>query len=50
MTTTVQAPPPAAVRPVSTTSGPPHGPRSRRWLLGFWAVVFVLFLAVHPDA
>ncbi|MFD9512170.1 alpha-(1-_3)-arabinofuranosyltransferase domain-containing protein [Streptomyces mirabilis] len=48
MTTTVQAPPPAAVRPVSTTSGPPHGPRSRRWLLGFWAVVFVLFLAVHP--
>lgn len=48
MTTTVQAPPPAAVRPVTTTSGPPHGPRSRRWLLGFWAVVFVLFLAVHP--
>jgi arabinofuranan 3-O-arabinosyltransferase len=29
-------------------SGPPEGPRSRSWLLGFWAVVFVLFLAVHP--
>ncbi|MEU9286627.1 alpha-(1-_3)-arabinofuranosyltransferase [Streptomyces sp. NPDC048275] len=48
MTTTVQAPPPAAARPVRATSGPPEGPRSRRWLLGFWAVVFVLFLAVHP--
>ncbi|GGN56491.1 coagulation factor 5/8 type [Streptomyces albiflavescens] len=48
MTSTVQAPPPAAVRPAATTSGPPEGPRSRRWLLGFWAVVFVLFLAVHP--
>ncbi|MET9404716.1 alpha-(1-_3)-arabinofuranosyltransferase family protein [Streptomyces sp. NPDC002935] len=48
MTSTVQAPPPAAVRPATGTSGPPEGPRSRRWLLGFWAVVFVLFLAVHP--
>ncbi|MFF1624851.1 alpha-(1-_3)-arabinofuranosyltransferase family protein [Streptomyces sp. NPDC058272] len=48
MTTTVQAPPPAAVRPGALTSGPPEGPRSRRWLLGFWAVVFVLFLVVHP--
>ncbi|MEU9207924.1 alpha-(1-_3)-arabinofuranosyltransferase family protein [Streptomyces sp. NPDC048415] len=48
MTSTVQAPPPAAVRPGATTSGPPEGPRSKRWLLGFWAVVFVLFLAVHP--
>ncbi|MEV3973544.1 DUF3367 domain-containing protein [Streptomyces sp. NPDC050698] len=47
MTTTVQAPPPAAV-PTATTPGPPDGPRSRRWLLGFWAVVFVLFLAVRP--
>ncbi|MEV6170240.1 alpha-(1-_3)-arabinofuranosyltransferase [Streptomyces sp. NPDC051954] len=47
MTTTVQAPPPAAV-PTTTASGPPHGPRSRRWLLGFWAVVLVLLLAVHP--
>ncbi|MER7899176.1 alpha-(1-_3)-arabinofuranosyltransferase [Streptomyces sp. NPDC096046] len=47
MTTTVQAPPPAAV-PTATTAGPPDGPRSRRWLLGFWAVVFVLFLAVRP--
>ncbi|MER5380200.1 alpha-(1-_3)-arabinofuranosyltransferase family protein [Streptomyces sp. NPDC002688] len=48
MTSTVQAPPPAAVRTGAGTSGPPEGPRSRRWLLGFWAVVFVLFLAVHP--
>ncbi|MDN0194414.1 alpha-(1-_3)-arabinofuranosyltransferase [Streptomyces sp. S.PNR 29] len=48
MTTTVQAPPPAAVPTPAPTSGPPEGPRSRRWLLGFWAVVFVLFLAVHP--
>ncbi|MEV0171308.1 alpha-(1-_3)-arabinofuranosyltransferase family protein [Streptomyces sp. NPDC050803] len=48
MTTTVQAPPPAAVPTTAATSGPPEGPRSRRWLLGFWAVVSVLFLAVHP--
>ncbi|MEU6472096.1 alpha-(1-_3)-arabinofuranosyltransferase [Streptomyces massasporeus] len=48
MTTTVQAPPPAAVPTTATTAGPPEGPRSRRWLLGFWAVVFVLFLAVRP--
>ena len=36
MTTTVQAPPPAAVPTTATTAGPPEGPRSRRWLLGFW--------------
>ncbi|CAL9436281.1 alpha-(1-_3)-arabinofuranosyltransferase domain-containing protein [Streptomyces sp. enrichment culture] len=48
MTTTVQAPPPAAVPTTATTPDPPEGPRSRRWLLGFWAVVFVLFLAVQP--
>ncbi|WP_316757391.1 alpha-(1-_3)-arabinofuranosyltransferase domain-containing protein [Streptomyces herbicida] len=48
MTTTVQAPPPAAVPTTAATSGPPEGPRSRRWLLGFWAVALVLFLAVHP--
>jgi arabinofuranan 3-O-arabinosyltransferase len=48
MTTTVQAPPPAAVPTTAATAGPPEGPRSRRWLLGFWAVVFVLFLVVHP--
>ena len=48
MTTTVQAPPPAAVPTSATAAGPPHGPRSRRWLLGFWAVVFTLFLAVRP--
>ncbi|MFF9805745.1 alpha-(1-_3)-arabinofuranosyltransferase family protein [Streptomyces coeruleorubidus] len=48
MTTTVQAPPPAAVPTTANAAGPPEGPRSRRWLLGFWAVVFVLFLAVQP--
>lgn len=47
-TSTVQAPPPAAVPTTAITPGPPEGPRSRRWLLGFWAVVFVLLLAVHP--
>ncbi|MEV0483419.1 alpha-(1-_3)-arabinofuranosyltransferase family protein [Streptomyces sp. NPDC050508] len=46
--TTVQAPPPAADPTRTTLAGPPEGPRSWRWLLGFWAVVFVLFLAVHP--
>ncbi|MCM1977162.1 alpha-(1-_3)-arabinofuranosyltransferase family protein [Streptomyces sp. G1] len=48
MTSTVQAPPPAAVPSTATMAGPPEGPRSRRWLLGFWAVVFVLLLAVQP--
>ncbi|MGQ4385938.1 alpha-(1-_3)-arabinofuranosyltransferase domain-containing protein [Streptomyces sp. SAS_270] len=48
MTTTVQAPPPAAVPTARATAGPPEGPRSRRWLVGFWAVVFVLVLVVHP--
>ncbi|MGW1956480.1 alpha-(1-_3)-arabinofuranosyltransferase domain-containing protein [Streptomyces sp. NPDC001920] len=47
-TTTVQAPPPAAVPSAAPASGPPEGPRSRRLLLGFWAVVFVLLLAVQP--
>ncbi|ANS65009.1 hypothetical protein SLINC_2785 [Streptomyces lincolnensis] len=47
-TSTVQAPPPAAVPTTAILPGPPEGPRSRRWLLGFWAVVFVLFLAVQP--
>ncbi|MEU7578941.1 alpha-(1-_3)-arabinofuranosyltransferase [Streptomyces sp. NPDC041068] len=46
--TTVQAPPPAAVRPTTEAPEPSRGPRSRRWLLGFWAVVFVLFCAVKP--
>ncbi|WP_371671756.1 alpha-(1-_3)-arabinofuranosyltransferase [Streptomyces sp. NBC_00289] len=47
-TSTVQAPPPSAVPATAVMVGPPEGPRSRRWLLGFWAVVFVLFLAAHP--
>ncbi|MFI1163209.1 alpha-(1-_3)-arabinofuranosyltransferase family protein [Streptomyces sp. NPDC020801] len=48
MTTTIQAPPPADVPTTAARSGPPEGPRPRRWLLGFWTVVFVLLLAVHP--
>ncbi|MEU9335766.1 alpha-(1-_3)-arabinofuranosyltransferase family protein [Streptomyces sp. NPDC048290] len=48
MTTTVQAPPPAAIPTTTTSAGPPEGPRSRRWLLGFWAVVFLLFTVVQP--
>ncbi|MBA2805908.1 DUF3367 domain-containing protein [Streptomyces sp. KM273126] len=48
MTSTVQAPPPAPARPDGPARRPPEGPRSRRWLLAFWAVVFVLFLAVRP--
>ncbi|MBC9716080.1 DUF3367 domain-containing protein [Streptomyces sp. TRM66268-LWL] len=51
MTSTVQSPqlPPQAPAPhAPPTPGPPEGPRSRRWLLGFWAVVFVLFLAAAP--
>ncbi|WP_306320749.1 MULTISPECIES: alpha-(1-_3)-arabinofuranosyltransferase family protein [unclassified Streptomyces] len=43
MTTMVQAPPAAPAHPE-----PEPGPRSRRWLLSFWAVLFVLFCAVHP--
>ncbi|MEU9186291.1 alpha-(1-_3)-arabinofuranosyltransferase [Streptomyces sp. NPDC048484] len=48
MTSTVQAPPPATTRPLAPDPGPEQEPRSRRWLLGFWAVVLVLFLAVDP--
>ncbi|MDN3288561.1 alpha-(1-_3)-arabinofuranosyltransferase family protein [Streptomyces thermocarboxydus] len=48
MTTTVQAPPPTAVPAGPAASGPPRGPRPRRWLLGFWAAVFVMLLAVQP--
>ncbi|WP_079107412.1 alpha-(1-_3)-arabinofuranosyltransferase [Streptomyces sp. NRRL S-1521] len=46
--TTVQAPPPVAARPTTDAPEPSRGPRSRRWLLGFWAVVFVLLLAAKP--
>lgn len=48
MTTTVQGPPPRAVPRDAATGGLPRGPRSRRWLLGFWAVVFVLLLTMQP--
>ncbi|MGY0023839.1 alpha-(1-_3)-arabinofuranosyltransferase domain-containing protein [Streptomyces sp. YJ-C3] len=43
MTTMVQTPPAAATGP-----DPEPGPCSRRWLLSFWAVLFVAFCAVHP--
>ncbi|MFI7007294.1 alpha-(1-_3)-arabinofuranosyltransferase family protein [Streptomyces sp. NPDC050145] len=43
MTTTVQAPPAAPAPPE-----PEPGPRPRRWLLTFWAVLFVAFCAVQP--
>ncbi|WP_156722875.1 alpha-(1-_3)-arabinofuranosyltransferase [Streptomyces apocyni] len=47
--TTPQLPPQAPVPTGGPAQGPPpDGPRSRRWLLGFWAVVFVLFLVVSP--
>ncbi|QKW05266.1 DUF3367 domain-containing protein [Streptomyces sp. NA04227] len=48
MTSTIQAPPPAAAGPAPSAPGPSGEPRSRKWLFGFWAVVFVLLLAVSP--
>ncbi|WP_415950576.1 alpha-(1-_3)-arabinofuranosyltransferase family protein [Streptomyces sp. KLOTTS4A1] len=51
MTSTVQSPqlPPQAPAPSAPpAAGGPDGPRSRRVLLGFWAVVFALFVAAAP--
>ncbi|MEU8526672.1 alpha-(1-_3)-arabinofuranosyltransferase family protein [Streptomyces sp. NPDC048629] len=53
MTSTVHARPPASPAGPGPGAGPargtPHPERSsRRWLLGFWAAVFVAFLAVSP--
>ncbi len=50
MTSTLQAPPgpPSHAAPVPDGRGPDDAPRSRKWLLGFWAVVLVAFLAVSP--
>ncbi|MFJ6694857.1 alpha-(1-_3)-arabinofuranosyltransferase family protein [Streptomyces sp. NPDC091272] len=50
MTSTLQAPPgpPSHAAPPPGGRGPDGGPRSRRWLLGFWAAVLVAFLAVSP--
>ncbi|MFI9374421.1 alpha-(1-_3)-arabinofuranosyltransferase domain-containing protein [Streptomyces parvulus] len=46
MTSTVHARPPAPPAPGRDT---PHPQRwSRRWLLGFWAAVFLAFLVVSP--
>ncbi|NEE05207.1 hypothetical protein G3M58_02010, partial [Streptomyces sp. SID7499] len=41
------APEGAGPAPSGPADGPPT-PRSRRWLLGFWAAVFAAFLAVSP--
>ncbi|RFU82954.1 DUF3367 domain-containing protein [Streptomyces triticagri] len=51
MTSTVQSPqlPPRVPAPTAgPPADPPEGPRPRRWLLGFWALVFVLFVAASP--
>ncbi|MFI2371332.1 alpha-(1-_3)-arabinofuranosyltransferase [Streptomyces sp. NPDC018833] len=49
MTSAVHARPPASPSAGTAPPGaPPPPPRSRRWLLGFWAAVFVAFLAVSP--
>ncbi|WP_326808620.1 alpha-(1-_3)-arabinofuranosyltransferase [Streptomyces sp. NBC_01775] len=47
MTTTVQAPPQAPA-PAPKPVPPPERPWTRSWLFGFWAVVFVAFLAKSP--
>ncbi|OEJ41684.1 coagulation factor 5/8 type domain-containing protein [Streptomyces agglomeratus] len=46
MTTTLQAPP--RTPPPPPAAGPPAGPRSRRWLFGFWAATLIAFLAAAP--
>ncbi|MGW8888199.1 alpha-(1-_3)-arabinofuranosyltransferase domain-containing protein [Streptomyces sp. NPDC055749] len=47
MTSTVQAPT-RAPQPGPTPAEAPGGPRGRRLMFGFWAVVLVSFLAVSP--
>ncbi|MGW7411982.1 alpha-(1-_3)-arabinofuranosyltransferase domain-containing protein [Streptomyces sp. NPDC054863] len=49
MTSTLQAPPhPPSHAAPPPGGGPGDGPRSRKWLFGFWAAVLVAFLAVSP--
>ncbi|MFE2296279.1 alpha-(1-_3)-arabinofuranosyltransferase family protein [Streptomyces sp. NPDC059452] len=51
MTSAVHLPPhqsPDGGDPSSARPADDPAPRSRRWLLGFWATVFVAFLAVSP--
>ncbi|MDN3296393.1 alpha-(1-_3)-arabinofuranosyltransferase family protein [Streptomyces ficellus] len=50
MTTTIPAPPrtPAPGAPPAAEPEPDGGPRSRRWLWGFWAAALTAFLAVAP--
>ncbi|ORT57190.1 alpha-(1-_3)-arabinofuranosyltransferase family protein [Streptomyces sp. CB03238] len=48
MTTTIPAPPHTPAPGAPPTAEPAGGPRSRRWLWGFWAAVLIAFLAVSP--
>ncbi|MGP3925518.1 alpha-(1-_3)-arabinofuranosyltransferase domain-containing protein [Streptomyces sp. 8N616] len=48
MSSTVQAPPQTPAPAPAPSYTPADRPRSRRWLLGFWALVLVAFLAVSP--
>lgn len=48
MTTTIPAPPRSPAPGTPPAPGPADGPRSRRWLWGFWAAVLTAFLAVAP--
>ncbi|GAA2499256.1 alpha-(1-_3)-arabinofuranosyltransferase domain-containing protein [Streptomyces gobitricini] len=48
MTTTTPAPPRTPAPGAPPARGPADGPRSRRWLWGFWAAVLTAFLAVAP--
>ncbi|MEU6882699.1 alpha-(1-_3)-arabinofuranosyltransferase [Streptomyces sp. NPDC046712] len=49
MTSTIHARPPASpAAPGPAPDAPEPQRRSRRWLLGFWAAVFLAFLAVSP--
>ncbi|MEU9982871.1 alpha-(1-_3)-arabinofuranosyltransferase family protein [Streptomyces sp. NPDC050856] len=47
MTTTIPAPP-LTPAPGGPPAEPADGPRSRRWLWGFWAAVLTAFAAVAP--
>ncbi|MFF8833372.1 alpha-(1-_3)-arabinofuranosyltransferase family protein [Streptomyces sp. NPDC015131] len=48
MTTTMPAPPRTPAPGAPPAPGQDGGPRSRRWLWGFWALALAAFLAVAP--
>ncbi|MGA4863139.1 alpha-(1-_3)-arabinofuranosyltransferase domain-containing protein [Streptomyces lavendulocolor] len=48
MTTTIPAPPRSPAPGTPPAPGPADGPRSRRWMWGFWAAVLTAFLAAAP--